>query len=181
MKTAILAAGAALLVSGAAHADEPDGPKVHVGDRAPDLDHWTDSDFKPVHLADYRGKWLVVLTTFSSCDEICWEPLKLWNHVAPAEKWATFVVVDITGSSDVPANKPRSIYPGLHLDHMRMTYWEGDEGDDDAVVRRYEHGTVPGVFVIDPKGIVRYAKAPFDMKHPAEDIEAVEAAHASAH
>src|SRR4051794_32992421 len=155
---------ACALTAGAAFA------AVLPGATAPDFTV-ADSAGKPVHLADYKGKYVVLEWTNPDCPFV----RKHYNSQNMQTLQKEFGAKDVVWLSINSTNKSSS----EHKTGAEMNAWMTEKGavqqavliDDDSVTgRAYTARTTPHMFVVDPTGHVIYAGAIDDKRstNPAD-------------
>ncbi len=144
--------GVLLVLAGMAHADV-----LQIGDRAAELDTAVDAGGKPVKLASYRGRWVVITIGAAWCDP-CKAELPVWDKLAAELAGrAVFIALDI--DDDVADGK--AFHAELGLARIVRVYLPQDRS---SMVERYGARKMPSTFVIDPGGIVRYVQPGFDRR-----------------
>jgi hypothetical protein len=130
-----------------------------AGQAAPDFTV-ADSNGKPVRLADYRGKFVVLEWTNPDCPFVQ-KHYNSANMPALQKEWGAKEVVWLTINS---TNRSSSEYKT----GAQMNSWmQGHNGTpkailidaDSATGTKYAARTTPQMFVIDPKGAIVYAGA----------------------
>ena len=130
-----------------------------VGDKLAELDVAVDAKGKPVKLAAYRGRWVLVTIGAAWC-EPCKKELPVWDRLAGETRGRiTFVALDIDDSVD----DGKAFHARLKLAHMIRVYLPQDKT---AVAGRYGAEKMPTTVIADPEGRVRYVHGGFDARDP---------------
>ena len=161
----ILAASALALSANAVFA-------ASAGQAAPDFTV-TDSTGKAVHLADYKGKFVVLEWTNPECPFVR-KHYNSANMQSLQKEWSAKDVVWLSVNS---TNKSSSEYKT----GAQMNSWMQSQGAaqkavlidaDSATGQKYAAKTTPHMFVIDPKGQIVYAGAIDDKRSTrVEDVK----------
>jgi peroxiredoxin len=143
-----------------------------AGQAAPDFTV-TDSTGKPVHLADYKGKFVVLEWTNPECPFVR-KHYDSANMQTLQKEWAAKDVVWLSVNS---TNQSSFEYKS----GAQMNSWMRSQGaaqkavlidGDSATGRQYAAKTTPHMFVIDPKGQIVYAGAIDDKRSSRpEDVK----------
>jgi peroxiredoxin len=140
-----------------------------AGQTAPDFT-LTDTHGKPVHLSDYRGKYVVLEWTNPDCPFVQ-RHYNTRNMPGLQKEWGTR---DVTWLSIDSSNRDsREFKTGAQLDAW-MSAHEGSQkavliDGDSATARLYAAKTTPHMFVISPEGRIVYAGAIDDRPGAAAD------------
>jgi peroxiredoxin len=143
-----------------------------AGQAAPDFTV-TDSTGKPVHLADYKGKFVVLEWTNPECPFVR-KHYDSANMQTLQKEWAAKDVVWLSVNS---TNQSSFEYKS----GAQMNSWMRSQGaaqkavlidGDSATGRQYAAKTTPHMFVVDPKGQIVYAGAIDDKRSSRpEDVK----------
>lgn len=136
---------------------------LQVGDPAAELDVAVDASGKPVRLATYRGRWVVMTIGAAWCGP-CGDELPHWDRLAGEYAGrVVFVALDI--DEDIADGK--KFHAGLGLARMVRVYMPGDRSQ---VAGRYGASSMPTTFVIGPDGVVRHVQPKFDKARAAAEV-----------
>lgn len=130
-----------------------------AGQAAPDF-IVADSNGKPVHLADYKGKFVVLEWTNPECPFVQ-KHYNSANMPALQKEWGAKDVVWLTvnstnrSSSEFKTGAQMNSWMQSHAAAQKAVLIDGDS----ATGTKYEAKTTPHMFVIDPKGAIIYAGA----------------------
>lgn len=125
-----------------------------IGKPAVELDVAVDLAGKPLKLAGFRGRWVVITIGAAWCDP-CKEELTWWDRLAgEVAGRATFIALDI--DDDIADGK--KFHKALGLAHMMRAYMP----DDTSQVAGTYAIKMPTTVIIGPDGIVRFIQAGFD-------------------
>jgi len=124
---------------------------LEQGGRAPDIEA-RDMDGHPFHLADLRGK-VVILDFWASWCEPCREAMPALDRLARRYGDRGLVVVGV--NVDRSADSARR-FLGRTRVSFRMVHDDGQ-----AIAGRYQPPRMPSTFVIDRRGVVRHVQAGF--------------------
>jgi peroxiredoxin len=143
-----------------------------AGQAAPDFTV-TDSTGKPVHLADYKGKFVVLEWTNPECPFVR-KHYDSANMQSLQKEWGAKDVVWLSVNS---TNQSSFEYKS----GAQMNSWMRSQGaaqkavlidGDSATGRQYAAKTTPHMFVVDPKGQIVYAGAIDDKRSSRpEDVK----------
>ncbi|MEO8741382.1 MAG: thioredoxin family protein [Casimicrobiaceae bacterium] len=143
-----------------------------AGQAAPDFTV-TDSTGKAVHLADYKGKFVVLEWTNPECPFVQ-KHYNSANMQSLQKEWGVKDVVWLTVNS---TNQSSSEYKsGAQMNSWMRTQGAAQKAvlidSDSATGQKYSAKTTPHMFVVDPKGQIVYAGA-IDDKRSArqEDVK----------
>ena len=130
-----------------------------AGQAAPDFTV-ADSNGKPVHLADYKGKFVVLEWTNPECPFVQ-KHYNSANMPALQKEWGAKDVVWLTVNS---TNRSSSEFKtGAQMNSWMQSHAAGQKAvlidADSATGTKYNAKTTPHMFVIDPKGNIVYAGA----------------------
>ncbi len=122
--------------------------KVRKGDRAAELSGVKDARGKRVRVKSYRGKWLVMTFGASWCKP-CGKELPALEKLARkmASKKLAFLAINIDKS--IKTGKKFAKKSGLRK--VRVGYDPAGNSVD-----TYDPPTMPTIYVIGPRGVVRY-------------------------
>ena len=161
MKTALILC-AALTFATAAFA-------VEVGKPAPDFTG-TDINGKPVHLADYKGK-IVVLESYNSDCPYCHNQYKTGAtqdlQKALAAQGVVWLMVNSVNPSNFSHRTPDQARAEWTAEKIAATAWIDDSSG--AIGHLYDMKTTPHVFVINKDGNLVYEGAMDDQPDPFHD------------
>jgi thiol-disulfide isomerase/thioredoxin len=148
--TAIALLGLLAITTGAARADV-----LKVGDRLAELDVATDGGGKPIKLASFKGKWVVVTVGADWCKP-CAKELPTWDRLAGELRGkVVFVAVDIDDELEVG----KKFHDKLKLKNMVRAYLPSEKS---GVAGNYGSDHMPSTFVADPRGVVRLVREGFE-------------------
>ncbi len=140
-----------------------DAGVLAIGKPAVELDIAVDPAGKPVKLAGYRGRWVVITIGAAWCDP-CKEELAWWDRLAgEVAGRATFIALDI--DDDIADGK--KFHKELRLVHMVRAYMP----DDKSQVAGAYAIKMPTTVIIGPDGIVRYIHPGFDKASAQREYE----------
>ena len=130
-----------------------------AGQAAPDFTV-ADSNGKPVHLADYKGKFVVLEWTNPECPFVQ-KHYNSANMPALQKEWGAKDVVWLTVNS---TNRSSSEFKtGAQMNSWMQSHAAAQKAvlsdADSATGAKYAAKTTPHMFVIDPKGDIVYAGA----------------------
>jgi len=130
-----------------------------AGQAAPDFTV-ADSNGKPVHLADYKGKFVVLEWTNPECPFVQ-KHYNSANMPALQKEWGAKDVVWLTVNS---TNRSSSEFKtGAQMNSWMQSHAAAQKAvlidADSATGAKYAAKTTPHMFVIDPKGEIVYAGA----------------------
>ena len=130
-----------------------------AGQAAPDFTV-ADSNGKPVHLADYKGKFVVLEWTNPECPFVQ-KHYNSANMPALQKEWGAKDVVWLTVNS---TNRSSSEFKtGAQMNSWMQSHAAAQKAvlidADSATGTKYAAKTTPHMFVIDPKGEIVYAGA----------------------
>ncbi|MEO8702288.1 MAG: TlpA disulfide reductase family protein [Kofleriaceae bacterium] len=139
-----------MLLAAAAHADA-----LVVGDKLAELDVAVDRAGKPVKLAAFRGRWVLITIGAAWCLP-CQKELPIWDQLAAEFAGRiTFIALDI----DDDVKDGIAFHDRLKLRNMVRIYLPQETS---AVVGRYGADKMPSTFIADPGGVVRYAHGGYE-------------------
>lgn len=129
------------------------GTKLNIGDEAPNFTV-LGNDLQPITLADFQGRILVVLTLPSLDTPVCDLETRRFN--SEAEKLGTEVSV-LAVSMDLPfAQKRWCAAAGVHNVVTASDHQNASLGSAYGVLIKEFRLLARAVFVIDPRGTIRY-------------------------
>ncbi len=147
----VVMGGPAVPVAGGA-AMAPVAPPVMLkaGDAAPEIDG-EDLDGKPMKLSDFRGN-VVVLDFWGDWCPHCKPAYTYQNHLLNRLKGEPFVVLGV--NNDVTKEQARLV---VNVQKVAWRSWYDGNGQaqNGPIAQRYGVMSVPTVFVIDKKGVIR--------------------------
>ena len=131
------------------------GPDVNVGDTAPDF-RAVDAGFKPVKLADFKGRACLISAVPSLDTGVCAAQTKRFNdevkNLPPG-------IAVITISMDLPfAQKRWCGAAGVDKVKVVSDYRAAEFGEKYGVLIKELHLLARSLFVIDRDGVVRYTQ-----------------------
>ena len=130
------------------------GPELKAGDPAPNFTV-TANDFKPVTLADFKGKTKVLLPLFSVETPVCDAEMKQFNAAA-AELPNTQILVL---SMDLPFSQKRyCAAAGVDKIKVLSDYKDKSFSQAYGVLIKESQLTSRAVFVIDPQDKITYVE-----------------------
>lgn len=124
------------------------------GDRAADFDVAVDANGKPVKLAHFKGKWILITAGASWCKP-CAKELPTWDRVA-ADYKTKITFISLTIDDDISDGK--KFQKKLGLKNMRVVYMPADKS---SAAARYGSDTMPSTFIVDPNGVVKHVHKGF--------------------
>jgi cytochrome c biogenesis protein CcmG, thiol:disulfide interchange protein DsbE len=156
-----------VLLAGTAHAQV-----LAVGDKLAELDVAVDRNGKPVKLASFRGRWVLITIGAAWCPP-CQKELPLWDQIAREHAGRiTFIALDI----DDDIADGIAYHKRLKLAHMVPIYLPQATT---AVAGKYGADKMPSTFIADPTGRVRHVHAGFDARDPTGEARKLRAALAA--
>src|SRR5690242_17264904 len=109
---------------------------LRVGDRSVEFDIAVDKADKPVRLAAFRGRWIVVTVGAKWCAP-CKKELPIWDRLA-GEVHGRFTFIAISVDDEVADG--REFHSKLGLRNMQLGYMPSEKS---AVVAQYGSETMP--------------------------------------
>ena len=125
-------------------------PGLKVGKVAPDI-VGEDLDGKPLNLNDYRGK-VVVLCFWATWCGPCMAMVPHERELVKRMEGKPFALVGI--NSDETDKRGKARKASLDEQMNWPSFWDG--GLDGPIQTRYNVGHYPTLYVLDPKGVIRY-------------------------
>ena len=132
------------------------------GKAAPEI-AGVDFDGKPLSLADYRGK-VVVLVFWGSWCGPCMREVPHERALAARHKDKPFAVLGVNCDEDKQAAQK-----AIKDERMAWPNWHDGAPGEGPIAKRYHIRAYPSVFVIDGKGIIRQRQAQGDGLDTAVD------------
>jgi len=137
---------------------------LQVGKRAPDFDMPSTKDMKglkePVRLADFKGKFLIVLFYSLDFTSVCPTELKAFNEKYDEIKKAGAEVIAVSTDSVFShrawINTPEDKGGVGNLKYVLASDITKDVSRDYGVLLEEKGIALRGLFIIDPDGILQY-------------------------
>jgi peroxiredoxin len=122
---------------------------LRPGDRAPKtVGH--DLDGKPMNLADYRGK-TVLLSFWANWCGICVKNFPAERELVDRMRGRRFVFIGVNSDGDLDTARATVARHQLTW----RSFWDGPDGRDGPLARLWAVDGWPTTYLIDPKGIIR--------------------------
>ena len=121
------------------------------GRPAPEIDG-VDFNGKPLKLADYRGK-IVVLSFWGSWCGPCMREIPHERELAERLEGKPFVILGVNCDDDKP-----TALAAMESAHIRWPSWHDGAPDTGPIAKRYHISSYPTIFVLDAEGNIRHKK-----------------------